>query len=218
METLHTANSSWLIVGISATAIIYIILLTSLFIESSRGYKKTQVIREFHNAICTIALRMFNRRDTTYLEKSYKQLKINFDQLFDSVPHNKDSILDIIEIIITYYDAKSDKAFRALFKQRKNHDVREFIIAMHSYIKTQYPFISLPKKEADLLTPIMDTYQKNDDHAGIANLGQLAQEIANRERTIARQTRQNQWATMLSIIGIIMTIFFGLLSIALMFR
>ena len=178
-----------------------------------------QFLRRFHNAICNI---IDEPMHTSPMEPDYdpvhtywfEQLNLNYEKLCQDNPNNNyTSILDLLETIIYYYDSYPDKVFKNIFSQIKNPKVRNFMLEMTLYIKSKNPFISIPRKEADLMQAIKDALDNSNKSLGINALSQLSQEVATKEKLIIKKNKENQRANIVSIVGVILTVFFGILSI-----
>ena len=120
----------------------------------------------------------------------------------------------MLEQLIHYYDSYSDKNFKYRFGETKDPKIRSFILDIYKLLKQKEPFSSVTSKESNLLKNINDAIIKNNTDLGLSTLQQLAEEIANKEKTIKKKEKENQVATIVSIVGVVLTIVFGLLSLA----
>lgn len=174
--------------------------------DTRRGFLCT-----FYNAICNICKFSPESSDPAYL---FEQLNLNYEKLCQDRPNNNyRSILDLLETIIYCYDSYSDYYFHKVFGRFKDQEVRNFILRICTYIKNINPFISISRKEADLMQSIKDALENNNKPLGVNSLNQLSQEIATKDKLITKKDKENQRANIVSIISIILTIFFGLLSV-----
>ena len=194
-------------------AAVYLIAFICVYVSAFHEAIRRRIIKRFYTAIKTIQEEGHDLQDEVICENCFSRLKLNFDQLRLSTSFYKDNMTDTLKTVINYYDSKSESSFQAFFKQKKDPAVQSFALTMYMYIKERYPFADLPKKDADLLSPIMDTFKSENNQFGINALMQVAQEIANKEQIIHRKTKENQVATIISIVGTILTLIFGILSI-----
>jgi len=165
-------------------------------------------LRRFYNAIVNIY-----EKDLE-LDACFLQLKLNYDKLSQSFPSGDyTSVLDLLETIIYYYDTYSDKEFKRLLKGEKNNDIRAFIMEVCVFIKNDNPFISSPPKEAEMMRTIKDALHNNNTKLGINSLIQLSREVETKEKLLAKKEKENQIATIISVVGIILTLFFGFFSV-----
>ncbi|MCH7422724.1 hypothetical protein HT094_19095 [Shewanella sp. ZOR0012] len=80
-------------------------------------------------------------------------------------------------------------------------------------IENDLPFISLSPKYGNQLDMLKLAYDSNDIGLGLNGLKQLAKDIKFLETTIDTQERKNRVSTWISVIGIILTIIFGAVSL-----
>ncbi len=80
-------------------------------------------------------------------------------------------------------------------------------------IENEMPFISLSPKYGNQLDMLKLAYDSNDVGLGSNGLKQLAKDIKFLESTIENQERKNRISTWVSVIGVILTIVFGAVSI-----
>lgn len=172
-----------------------------------------QIIRRFHNAIINI------QKKDLKLESSFSQLKLNYEKLNQfSSNSNFTSILDLLETIVYYYDTYSDYFFQNTFRTTKRQEVRDFVVAICGFIRNDNPFISSPPKEADLMRTLKEALDSNNSSLGMNSLLQLSKEIETKEKLLKKKDKENQIAIIVSIVGIVLTVFFGLLSLPNLFR
>ena len=127
--------------------------------------------------------------------------------------NNETTLLDVLEKFIYYYDTYPKHRFYNLFRVQKSLEIRNFIFSICKFIKDKDPFTAVPSKEANLLKNINDAIVKNNADFGKASLLQLSNELINREKLLKKKEKDNQLATIISIVGMILTVFFGFLSI-----
>jgi hypothetical protein len=80
-------------------------------------------------------------------------------------------------------------------------------------IEKEMPFISLSPKYGNQLEMLKLAYASGDTELGFNCLKQLAKDIKFLESTIENQERKNRTSTWVSVIGVILTIVFGAVSI-----
>lgn len=197
--------------------VIYICAFFNIILKKDR---QSIIMRRYYNAVCNI-YSVYNT-NSVYINSQIilsnpsdilEQLNLNYEKLCQSYPNNSySSILDLLQTLIYYYDTRSDKIFKNIFEVEKNKDIRQFMVDICAYIKEVNPFISIPKKEADLLQSIKNALISNNESLGSNALTHLSQEIENKEKLFLKQSKQNQRANVISIVGIILTIFFGFFS------
>ena len=139
-------------------------------------YKTTmrdKVLRRFYSAILAIQGKSLS------IPISYEQLVLNYDKMRHLIPDKSfSSILDLFETIIHYCDTYPDSLFKTKFRNEKNQQIRDFIVSICDYIKTEYPFISIPEKEAGLMRSIKASIEEHNIPLGETALQQLIIEIS----------------------------------------
>lgn len=194
---------------------IVLLIITLVFIYFMMFYLiffKTQIKHKrdyrFHNAILSIY------DSSQSVDDAYEQLLLNFSKLCQDMGNsNETTLLDVLERFIYYYDAYPKHRFSNLFRTQKRVEIRDFIFSICKFIRDKDPFTAVPSKEANLLKNINDAIAKNNADFGKASLLQLSNELINKEKLLKKKEKENQLTTIISIVGMILTIFFGFLSI-----
>lgn len=170
-------------------------------------------------------LKKINKQDSgevaiSNLSDVLEQLSLNYNQLSQEMGLSKDSMvsdslgmLNLLDSIIHYYDTYTDKKFKTEFKIKKNENIRRFVFEIRKEIMSREPYITIPPKEAGLLKAIRDSIEKNNKELGRNSLIQLSKEMTNKEKTLKRMERANQISMTISIVGVILTVVFGILSL-----
>jgi hypothetical protein len=208
-DLANVVNTTTEIVSTMAITIVFGIIPVYIyfFYFITKLKKRFRVMRKLHLAISSI----YEKQLT--IEESYAQIALNYEQLSRDIPTSVFmNILEVFDIIIYYYDSYTKQQFESEFSQEKNLAVRDFIFELRTYIKSISPFISVPDKEAGLLQTLKDAIVSNNPQLGDSILNQLSDEIAIKEKAIRKNERDKKMAITLSIIGIILTAFFGIIS------
>ena len=80
-------------------------------------------------------------------------------------------------------------------------------------MKLHQPFSSVSSKHGNLLNMIKHAFDTNNKDLGSNNLTQLANDIEVLESIIENQDKRNQVSMTISLVGVILTVVFGALSI-----
>ncbi len=169
---------------------------------------KKKRLRSFYRSIKSI-LEKENISDDEILE----ELGIDYNKIFQNVSEkNTPSLLEMLEQMIFFYDSYTDKAFKSIFGEDKDSILKEKCVVLRKFIKEKEPFSSLPPKEATLFTNIKIAVQEGNSSLCDAVLEQLSTEIINKDILIKKQEKNNKNTAIISVVGIILTIFFGILS------
>jgi len=194
------------IIALTIVLMIYFWLVYTLVFKGNREKFKLQ---KFYTAINSI----YEDAMDAPLEDIYSQVSLNFKKLCESYPTDKFAdILETIETLISLHDSENNQRFKTIVRQQKKPEIKAFLWSVRSYIKEVDPFISVPAKDADLLSTIKEALRSGNDALGMNALSQLSQEIESKEKLAKRRIKENQLARVISIVGIVLTIFFGLIS------
>ena len=81
---------------------------------------KKSFLRKFHNAICNIYTQTKTASDLNYYNYYIEQINLNYEKLCQQMPNNKyANIVDLLEMIIYYYDSCHNQIFKSVFMQKK---------------------------------------------------------------------------------------------------
>lgn len=86
-------------------------------------------------------------------------------------------------------------------------------LKLYTYIVDVEPFSNLPETQATLLKNIKDAMLKGNIDLGKVALKQLTEELIDSERQLEKQERINKITVILSIVGMLLTIYFGIASL-----
>lgn len=201
------SNSFLLILFTAILSAVLLVYVWFIYKEWTKDASYIHQLRRFYAAAQTVYTKNLSPAD------SFMQLNLNYKEinhLFGSSEF--ENISALLEKIIYYYDSRPDKVFKHVFKCDKEPDVRDYIMDMCIYIRKEHPFISAPQKEADFMYTIKTALNTGNIDLGTNLLTQLSLEIEAKEKLLRKKDRDNQRATILSIVGIILTIIFGIIS------
>jgi len=103
------------------------------------------------------------------------------------------------------------------FFANDTNDIRNQLHNIVEIMRSENPFYDLSHKDADLLKSIDSTLKSNNNDLGRTILRQLASEIAIKDSNLKIQEKRNKVSTIVSIVGVILTLFFGVISVVLFF-
>ncbi len=192
-----------------ALAFVLILYFLVFYIVFLRTYVQRKRDSSFYKAVLSVY------KENNLIEDALDQLSLNYNKIFQKLGTNNDlTLLDMLEQLIHYYDSYSEKIFKYRLGETKDPNIRRFILDICKLVKKKEPFSSVASKESNLLKNINDAIIKNNTDLGLSSLQQLAYELANKEKTLKKKEKENQVATIFSIVGVILTVIFGLLSLA----
>lgn len=152
---------------------------------------------------------MYNKKNE--MNKVYQQLLINYKNIFEITSLTK--LVPTLEQYITDYDRFNDSRFKRKYKCEKDIEIREFIWSLINKINEINPFISVNEKDASILKNIKSCIKTTEDGMIISLLSELSLEIKNKDDSIEKNKKYNLISLILSIVGIAITIYFGIFSL-----
>lgn len=209
------------LVSLNYTEIIAIIIFIIFF--SFLGY----ILNNYLNLITDIFLKR-------YIKKSMKEFTITLFKMLAAGTLN--SINDIENIYKESHKSNTiDKhllnrflrfSLISLYNQNyfAEHERISFdkqdLVKWHSLL-TEYiliidqesPFNALPNPESTILTDLQSYIEKNDIESGKRKLIEISNAIATRDDAMAKLINTTKWSVPVSILGLILTLLFGILSI-----
>jgi hypothetical protein len=102
--------------------------------------------------------------------------------------------------------------FKRIFKTQFNKDECQRIAEIAFSIKEGQPFSSLSSKNGNLLNTIKTSIDSNNRELAATTLAQLSDELEILETTIKKQQSKNQVSIMVSVIGAVLTLVFGIMA------
>lgn len=195
-------------------SIIVGVLLYALFFGAFFWFYRTKVQvtalrRRFFRALVTIL-----KKDDDNASKE-EQLNLNFKKLAENYPRAASQFrgtTDLIEDLIHFFDAGGPEMLDKVFETEAEETTRDGAYSLLRYIRDNNPFTSLPTREASLLQNLQDAVDKQNKELGLATLRQLAERIEVLDSTVRAKDRAAKVAFLISVLGVILTIVFGLLS------
>jgi hypothetical protein len=119
---------------------------------------------------------------------------------------------DLVEDFIFSFDARGSEWLKNVFKIEIDRSLRNQAYGLLVYIRESNPFSSLPSKESNLLQTLNQALESSNKDLGISTILQLAQEIEILDSAIRTGETRARISYIISIVGIVLTTFFGLLS------
>lgn len=187
---------------------VYIYLFYLVFSKDLQNRARLQL---FHNAVISVYER---NKELDSIAVVVEEIELNYNKVFQlQKERNKIALLDLIDEVISIYDTRSDKGFKSIFKRERYEGLPKFLLKVSQFIKESDPFSALSEKNAALLKNLSEALEKTNFELGQVTIKQLSSELQNKESLVKKQQRENQRATMISIVGIVLTIVFGIFSI-----
>lgn len=154
-------------------------------------------------------------------ERAAQAISIVYGRLtqhFPSVAHDLRSPADAIEEFIYRYGTRTDREFRQQLGIQRLPVVRDRVTRLLAKFRAENPFANLSSQAGALFRNVQEAIATgNDDHVR-ATLLLLADEVERVEGVVRTQERRNTIATLISVVGVILTLVFGAVSIIQLLR
>jgi hypothetical protein len=194
------------IVGLLVVLIFYIPLFLTL-LKQSRAKKGR---KDFYNAVLSVISRETNN------DKAVEQINIIFKKLSEinsQVAKKYQNSADLCEDLLCRSESYGNKKFKSFYSLEFDNDQINRIVEIITIMKSHQPFSSVSSKHGNLLNMIKHAFDTDNKDLGSNNLIQLANDIEILESTIETQDKRNQVSMVISIVGVILTMVFGALSV-----
>lgn len=144
-----------------------------------------------------------------------KQIYMNFKQWSEKYPqfNRQNSPAQLLEELIFKYDSLQEKRFEEKYGIKLNLEDRKKIVNIIEVIKKENPFISLSPKSSSTLQNLKHSIESKNTDLATTMLNQLSNDIEMIESSLKNQKEINQISIIVSVIGIVLTIVFGIISI-----
>lgn len=125
----------------------------------------------------------------------------------------------LIEEFIYWHDTLDGRDFKRRFGFDKSPVLRERAMKLLVEVRRENPFARVSRRAAGLLSSIREVIEAGGKpELARSSLSQLAEEIEGLDRAIEVQRERQIISTVVSILGVILTFAFGLLSVWQLFR
>lgn len=166
--------------------------------------------KEFFHAVQSILGRVENDEDAV------EQIYIVYKKLSERYPyvnlHYKNAG-DFSEDLFCRSESFGKKIFKDAYGFDFSREEMDRVVKVIAIMKSRQPFSSVSSKYGNLLNMIKHAFDTSNKDLGVNNLRQLADDIEVLESTIDSQGRRNQISIVVSIVGVILTIVFGALTV-----
>jgi hypothetical protein len=187
-------------------AIFYAPLLLTLL----RSVRARQIRKRFFHAVLSVLAR------NQQADRTASEIKIVHKKLCERFPtaaQQYRSSRDALEDFFTRVSSIPANRFKELYGLDVSDADKERIIQTINVLKEEDPFGSVSSKHGNLLNLIYQALESANKDLGRSSLRQLADDIEILEGTITVQGRRNLVSTVISVVGVILTLVFGALTV-----
>lgn len=166
--------------------------------------------KEFFHGILSILRRVEDD------ENAVEQIYIIYKKLSERYPYVSSrykNAADFSEDLFCRSEAYGQKRFKDVYGFEFAGEEMDRIVKVIAIMKSRQPFSSISSKYGNLLNMIKHAFDTSNTDLGVNNLRQLADDIEVLESTIESQGKRNQISIVVSIVGVILTVVFGALTV-----
>ena len=191
-------------------ALIVILFYTPMIFLFFKTLKQKRARKYFFRAVVSV-LGRFNSD-----EEAAAQIRTTYHKLserFTHIPKIYRSTKDFVEDFMVRIDTLGDKDFKDLYGMDLNDDQKRRLCGIANMFRARDPFASVSNKFSNSLNSLSSALTLGNKELGIVSLRQIADEIEVAERTIKTQEKITQISVIVSAVGVILTLVFGVISI-----
>ncbi|MEJ1435951.1 MAG: hypothetical protein RPU61_01375 [Candidatus Sedimenticola sp. (ex Thyasira tokunagai)] len=149
-------------------------------------------------------------------DEAVKQIQIVYKKLTERYPYARNqykSAPDFLEDYLCRIESFGNKRFKESYKFELNDPQKNRLVTIIEVFKSQQPYSTISSKYGNLLSMISHAFDTDNTDLGKTNLRQLSDDIEVLETTIEQQTKSNQISLVISVVGVILTVVFGALTV-----
>lgn len=174
-----------------------------------RRTKQKRARKDYFHAVLSILQRVDDD------EEAVEQAQVVFKKVSEQYPHvqsrygNAVSFTEDLLYRIEAFGEGYKNAYGFTFTPNEVDRVAQMLVLM----RERQPFGSVSSKYGNLLEMIRHALVTGNEDLGVSNLRQLADDIEVMESTLETQARRNYVSIMVSIVGVVLTLVFGALTV-----
>ena len=198
-------------ITISIIAVIVLIFYIPLLSLALTSTTKREARVKFYRALLTILER--NQDDQQCVPQIFVAFKKTSER-YSGIQNSYRSAVDLVEDFIFRADSITPDRFKDIYKMEVSMDNRKRITNITNLMKQSEPFASVSSKFNGLFNMLNHALNTNNKDLGKSMLDQMADDVEILERKVSSQQRTNIAAIVVSIVGVILTLVFGIITIA----
>lgn len=205
MSIFESINSS-----IFLMVLIVTIFYLPLALFALKMTKQKRARAEFFRATKAILERVESNEDAV------KQIQIVFKKLTERHPYARQaykSAPDFLEDYLCRIESFGNEGFKEAYKFELDDSQKNRLVEIIEAIKSKQPYSTISSKYGNLLSMISHAFDTDNLDLGKTNLRQLSDDIEVLESTIEQQSKTNQVSLAISVVGVILTLVFGALTV-----
>jgi hypothetical protein len=191
--------------------LIFIFYASLLYWVRKRKIKRRGQKYFFKGVISILQACMEDEECVPQINLLYKRLSKHYSTITDAYR----SSVELLEELIVHLDTLEEKVFKERFSIPAPEDQRQRIVNVYRIMKTKNPYSSLSSKEANLLMVMSSAIENKNEELGKNTVLQVADEFEILESSLRKQSKNNTVSFLIAIVSVILTVFFGVATFAL---
>ncbi|MCL4546925.1 MAG: hypothetical protein M1576_04215 [Deltaproteobacteria bacterium] len=194
---------------IAVMSIIVLPFYSYMVYNLSLKIHRQKVRGQYFRAVISIVEDIENDEEIIY------RINLDFKKLLEKYPRyigNMFISLDLLEEMIFQLDEMGIEKFSSYYGVKISNESKNKIINIAKKIREQNPFISLSPKAANFLITLKNSIESGNKELSYTTLEQLSGDIEATESSVASQKKQTNLAIIISIVSVLLTFLFGILS------
>lgn len=190
--------------------LIVVLFYIPLLLMMVRMMRQKRARREFYHALLSILQRVLD--DNAAVE----QIQIIFKKISERYPHVSSTYknaMGFVEDLLYRVEAYGEKQYKDAYGLDYSAEQKDRVVNIIAIMKQRQPFSSVSSKYGNLLNMIKHAFDTSNPELGTSNLRQLADDIEVLESTLDTQAKRNQMSIVVSIVGVVLTLVFGALTV-----
>ncbi|EPZ7321325.1 hypothetical protein ACXR5E_004004, partial [Vibrio mimicus] len=149
-------------------------------------------------------------------ESAVKQIQMIYKKLTERFPFVRStykSAPDFLEDYLCRIESFGNKRFKSAYNFELTDPQKDRLVKIIELMKSQQPYSTVSSKYGNLLSMLDHAFHTSNVDLGKTNLRQLSDDIEVLEATIDQQSKTNLVSLVISIVGVILTLVFGALTV-----
>ncbi len=139
-------------------------------------------------------------------------------ETYPQLPEFNRGLIDLIETYVCLHDTLSDENLKDRYKTNKDPQARARAMTLVAFLRRENPFSSISPKTAALLRTLQHALEAGNSDLATNTLVHVSEEIEQLEGVARSQKQQVTRSFIVSVVGMILSVVFGLVSLVQFFR
>lgn len=190
------------------------LLVTAIYVYLIFLYRRAKINKIFHRGFYRSVISVLDANEIDH--DCINQINLNFRKLSESYPGSSSQIngpVNLLEEFISKIDSLNYEEIQAAYELEVSKETRPRILNILKIMKDENPFAHLSDKEANILISLRSVIKDESMPFGNIILDQLSEEFVTLDSKIRRQADTIQYSYIIAIVGILLAIYFGIVTI-----